>query len=209
MRERWSAPRLDVPGLDVRRRAASQTGANHARGELRLIVRRELAELLDRSGRESRRQLVEQVFQDGSIDRQHGPRGHGEARQGDDVACEHQPRIGCLAEADIDQEERLVAEAARHGNFIRIDMEDSSLVDVTLRIYRRLREVGHHNVGTVLQSYLYRTEDDLESLLPLQPNLSLILIGVYQSHIQAMFRNLFSLGITQLPGPEQIIAEQL
>jgi len=70
--------------------------------------------------------------------------------------------------------ERLVAEAARHGNFIRIDMEDSSLVDVTLRIYRRLREAGHDNVGTVLQSYLYRTEDDLESLLPLQPNLRIV-----------------------------------
>ena len=70
--------------------------------------------------------------------------------------------------------ERLVAEAARHGNFIRIDMEDSSLVDVTLRIYRRLREAGHDNVGTVLQSYLYRTEDDLESLLSLQPNLRIV-----------------------------------
>jgi proline dehydrogenase len=70
--------------------------------------------------------------------------------------------------------ERLVAEAARHGNFIRIDMEDSPLVDVTLRIYRRLRESGHDNVGTVLQSYLYRTEDDLESLLPLQPNLRIV-----------------------------------
>ena len=38
-------------------------------------------------------------------------------------------------------------------------------VDATLRIYRRLREAGHENVGTVLQSYLYRSEDDLESLL--------------------------------------------
>jgi proline dehydrogenase len=70
--------------------------------------------------------------------------------------------------------ERLVVEAARHGNFIRIDMEDSPLVDVTLRIYRRLREAGHENVGTVLQSYLYRTEDDLESLLPLTPNLRIV-----------------------------------
>ena len=70
--------------------------------------------------------------------------------------------------------ERLVAEAARHGNFIRIDMEDSPLVDVTLRIYRRLREAGHDNVGTVLQSYLYRTAGDLESLLPLEPNLRIV-----------------------------------
>jgi len=36
--------------------------------------------------------------------------------------------------------ERLVAYAASHGNFIRIDMEDSPLVDVTLRIYKRLRK---------------------------------------------------------------------
>jgi proline dehydrogenase len=70
--------------------------------------------------------------------------------------------------------ERLVAEAARLGNSIRIDMEDSSLVDVTLRIYRRLRDAGHDNVGTVLQSYLYRSEEDLESLLPLKPNLRIV-----------------------------------
>jgi proline dehydrogenase len=70
--------------------------------------------------------------------------------------------------------ERLVAAAARLGNFIRIDMEDSSLVDVTLRTYRRLREAGHDNVGTVLQSYLYRSEQDLESLLPLKPNLRIV-----------------------------------
>jgi proline dehydrogenase len=70
--------------------------------------------------------------------------------------------------------ERLLVEAARLGNFIRIDMEDSPLVDVTLRIYRRLREAGHDNVGAVLQSYLYRSETDLESLLPLQPNVRIV-----------------------------------
>jgi proline dehydrogenase len=60
------------------------------------------------------------------------------------------------------------------GQFIRIDMEQSSFVDATLRIYRRLREDGLDNVGTVLQAYLYRTAGDLESLLPLQPNLRLV-----------------------------------
>jgi proline dehydrogenase len=70
--------------------------------------------------------------------------------------------------------ERLVVEAARLGNFVRIDMEDHTLVDVTLRIYRRLRESGHDNVGTVLQAYLYRTPDDLESLLALGPNLRIV-----------------------------------
>jgi proline dehydrogenase len=70
--------------------------------------------------------------------------------------------------------EVLVGEAARLGNFIRIDMEDSPLVDVTLRIYRRLREAGHDNLGAVLQAYLFRSEADLESLLPLEPNLRIV-----------------------------------
>jgi proline dehydrogenase len=60
------------------------------------------------------------------------------------------------------------------GSFIRIDMEQSQFVDATLRIYRRLRDDGVTNVGTVLQAYLYRTPDDLESLLPLAPNLRLV-----------------------------------
>jgi len=60
------------------------------------------------------------------------------------------------------------------GSFIRIDMEQSQLVDATLRIFRRLREEGFANVGTVLQAYLYRTPGDLESLLPLEPNLRLV-----------------------------------
>ena len=53
-------------------------------------------------------------------------------------------------------------------------MAYSALVDPTLRTYRRLRETGLENVGTVLQAYLYRTSDDLESLLPLAPNLRLV-----------------------------------
>jgi len=60
------------------------------------------------------------------------------------------------------------------GSFIRIDMEQSQFVEPTLRIYRRLREEGLDNVGTVLQAYLYRTPDDVEGLLPLTPNLRLV-----------------------------------
>jgi proline dehydrogenase len=102
--------------------------------------------------------------------------------------------------------ERLVAEARRHRNFIRIDMEDSPLVDVTLRIYRRLREAGHDNVGTVLQSYLYRSEQDLESLLPLQPNLRIVK-GAYnepasvaypgKADVDAAYRRLVERSIAQ------------
>ena len=68
----------------------------------------------------------------------------------------------------------LVAHAAQRGNFVRIDMEESRTLDATLRIYRALRESGHENVGAVLQSYLFRSEDDLAALLPLAPNLRLV-----------------------------------
>jgi proline dehydrogenase len=68
----------------------------------------------------------------------------------------------------------LVERAAERDGFIRIDMEQSQYVDATLRIFRRLREAGLERVGTVLQSYLYRTPSDLETLLPLGPNLRLV-----------------------------------
>ena len=70
--------------------------------------------------------------------------------------------------------ERLVRHASSKGNFVRIDMEDSPVVDVTLRIYKRLRDAGYDNVGTVLQSYLYRTAKDYEGLIPYRPNLRIV-----------------------------------
>jgi proline dehydrogenase len=76
-----------------------------------------------------------------------------------------------LARANIGE---LVAHAGRVGNFVRLDMEESPLVDATLRVFRGLREDGHENVGTVLQSYLYRSPTDLESLLGLAPNLRFV-----------------------------------
>ena len=68
----------------------------------------------------------------------------------------------------------LVEYAGERSGFIRIDMEQSRFVDATLRLYRRLRADGLDRVGTVLQSYLYRTPADLDSLLPLEPNLRLV-----------------------------------
>ena len=68
----------------------------------------------------------------------------------------------------------LVEHAGGLGSFVRMDMEESRWVDATLRTYRRLREAGHENTGTVLQSYLYRSEADLASLLDLRPNLRFV-----------------------------------
>lgn len=59
---------------------------------------------------------------------------------------------------------RIVAEAARYNNFVRIDMEDSSKTDATLRIIKTLRH-EFENVGAVIQAYLYRSEKDVADLL--------------------------------------------
>lgn len=59
----------------------------------------------------------------------------------------------------------LLTEAQKRGLRIRIDMEESALVDTTLDLYRRLRfGEGFDNVGVVIQSYLYRSEEDVRRL---------------------------------------------
>jgi proline dehydrogenase len=74
--------------------------------------------------------------------------------------------------------ERVVTEAARYGNFVRIDMEDSSTTSETLALYRELRDAGFDNVGVVLQAYLRRTLDDVAALADLKPNVRLCK-GIY------------------------------
>jgi proline dehydrogenase len=74
--------------------------------------------------------------------------------------------------------EKVVSHAREVGNFVRIDMEDSSTTDETLRLYRELREEGLDNVGVVLQARLRRTLDDVESLADLKPNVRMCK-GIY------------------------------
>ncbi len=69
--------------------------------------------------------------------------------------------------------ETVVRHAAESGNFVRIDMEDSSCTSDTLRMYRELREAGLDNLGVVLQAYLRRTLRDIRALAPLKPNVRL------------------------------------
>ena len=58
----------------------------------------------------------------------------------------------------------LVVQAAGSGNFVRIDMEDSSCTSATLDLYRRLRAEGLENVGVVLQACMRRSLADLKAL---------------------------------------------
>ncbi len=72
----------------------------------------------------------------------------------------------------------VVSHAAKSGNFVRIDMEDSSCTTDTLRLYRELREDGVENVGVVLQARLRRTLRDIRALSDLTPNVRLCK-GIY------------------------------
>ena len=84
--------------------------------------------------------------------------------------------------------QRTVRLAAARGNFVRIDMEDSSCTDDTLAIYRELREDGLDNVGIVLQAYLRRTLDDIDSLADLTPNVRLCK-GIYVEPLKIAYHD--------------------
>jgi proline dehydrogenase len=58
----------------------------------------------------------------------------------------------------------ILAEAAQYEHFVRIDMEGSPYTQQTLDIFFRLWS-DYKNVGTVIQSYLYRSADDIEKLV--------------------------------------------
>jgi proline dehydrogenase len=60
--------------------------------------------------------------------------------------------------------EEIVARAASYGNFVRIDMEGSAYTQRTIELVKRVRAKAAL-VGAVLQSYLYRTEQDARDLL--------------------------------------------
>jgi len=74
---------------------------------------------------------------------------------------------------------RIVGRAAGFDNFVRIDMEDHTCTDNTIRLFRQMHEKHPTTVGVVLQSYLHRTIADINDLLPLAPNIR-ICKGIYR-----------------------------
>jgi len=96
---------------------------------------------------------------------------------------------------DIDPElayrnaHRIVADSTRRGNFVRVDMEGSNVTQVTLDIFQRLRdEFGLNDVGIVLQSYLYRTENDARELLKIPARIRLCK-GAYDEPAEVAYPN--------------------
>jgi proline dehydrogenase len=75
--------------------------------------------------------------------------------------------------------------AAALGNFVRVDMEGSEYTDRTLRIVKQAR-AETDAVGTVIQSYLYRSEKDIQDLLSIGCHIRLVK-GAYREPPQIAF----------------------
>ena len=82
---------------------------------------------------------------------------------------------------------RVVEDAHARGNFVRVDMEDSGVTQVTIDIFKRLRaEFGLNDVGIVLQSYLRRTYKDAQELIKLPARIR-ICKGAYNEPPEVAF----------------------
>jgi len=69
---------------------------------------------------------------------------------------------------------RILEPAARHGFFIRIDMENSPYTERTLDIFETLWQYDYRNVGVALQAYLRRAEADLRRMNELGARVRLV-----------------------------------
>jgi proline dehydrogenase len=84
---------------------------------------------------------------------------------------------------------RVVEDAARRANFVRVDMEGSNVTQATIDVFKRLRaEFGLNDVGIVLQSYLYRTMDDARDLLKIPARIRLCK-GAYNEPPEVAYPN--------------------
>ena len=80
---------------------------------------------------------------------------------------------GCKAAMD-----ELLKTTREHGNFLRIDMEDSSVTSITLDIYREVRQ-DYDRVGAVIQSALRRSKQDVADLMAEGPTDIRLCKGIY------------------------------
>jgi proline dehydrogenase len=95
--------------------------------------------------------------------------------------------LGLDSELAYKNARKVVEEAHRRDNFVRVDMEDSSVTQVTIDIFKRLRaEFGLNDVGIVLQSYLRRTYSDAEQLVKLPARIR-ICKGAYNEPPEVAF----------------------
>jgi proline dehydrogenase len=89
------------------------------------------------------------------------------------------------ADLCLDNMRQILRKAKNIGTLVTVDMEDSAHTQVTLNVFKTLRE-EFDNVGIVIQSYLYRSEEDMKALLALGANVRLCK-GAYKEPSQVAF----------------------
>ena len=99
---------------------------------------------------------------------------------------------------------RVLTSAERHGIFVRIDMEHSSLIDETLAVYRGLRAAGHDRVGVVIQAYMRRAAGDIAALADLTPSVRLVK-GIYLEAEDIAYQHMPEINANYLRLLEQLV----
>jgi len=94
----------------------------------------------------------------------------------------HESEVYCLENI-----RKVIAYAAAQRLHVTVDMEDRHFTDVTLRLFKKLRD-EFDNVGTVLQTRLFRTPDDIASLHA-KPCRVRICIGIYTEPREAAYQD--------------------
>lgn len=87
----------------------------------------------------------------------------------------------------VDNLRRILDPAARHGVFVRIDMENSRYTQTTLDVFETLWQLQHRNLGVALQSYLHRTEADVRRMNELGARVRLVK-GAYKELAAVAFQ---------------------
>jgi proline dehydrogenase len=88
----------------------------------------------------------------------------------------------------LDNMRRILEPADANGFFVRIDMENSPYTDATLAILETLWGQGHRQIGTVIQSYLTRSEGDVRRLNALGARVRLVK-GAYKEPKEVAYQN--------------------
>lgn len=84
-----------------------------------------------------------------------------------------------------DNLQRILALAMQANRFVRIDMESSDYVQTTLDLFKELW-ASYRNVGVVIQSYLYRSVDDVTRLIDMGASIRLVK-GAYNEPSEVAF----------------------
>ncbi|HTX18302.1 MAG TPA: proline dehydrogenase family protein [Bacteroidota bacterium] len=82
--------------------------------------------------------------------------------------------------------EEILSDAKKRNIFVRIDMEDHTCTDDTLRVFREVRR-SYTNVGIVIQAYLRRSESDIRQLVAEKANVRLCK-GIYSEPAEIAFK---------------------